>query len=95
MALFGAWGGGGGGGTSTPTAPPPVTNTPTSPTPAPELGPYTDDGVKRMPVANSAEALASARRKRKQIVERTGRASTRLVPSRGTVSYENSFLGDA
>ena len=67
-----------------------------SPAPAPAstpntIGPYVDDGAKRMPTFNSASALAASRRKRAEIVGRSGRQSTDL--SKGTQSYTNTFLG--
>lgn len=57
------------------------------------LGPYPDDGAKRMPVANSPAIIAAGKKKRDQITARSGRESTRLVSDSGTKSYQNSFLG--
>lgn len=56
-------------------------------------GGYEPDNAKRMPVANSPSAIHSARRKRREIVSRGGRESTRLASSPGTTSFINSFLG--
>lgn len=52
------------------------------------------DGVTRMPVANSAAAIEAGRRKRRDIMSRQGRSSTRLADaSPGITSYSNNFLG--
>lgn len=87
---------GGGGGSPAP-APTPVTVAPTptvtSPTDPLVVGPYPDDGAMRMPVSNSPNSIAAARKKRDRIVTRSGRESTRLVSDTGTRSYTNSFLG--
>lgn len=56
-------------------------------------GGYKPDNAKRMPVANSPAAIHAARKKRRDIMARGGRASTRLVNSPGTASFINSFLG--
>lgn len=57
------------------------------------LGPYPDDNAKRMPVANSPSAIAAGRRKRREIVSRGGRESTRLASTPGAMSFINQFLG--
>jgi hypothetical protein len=59
------------------------------------IGPYPDDNVSRMPTANSANALAAARRKRAEVIARSGRSSTKLAAASnaGTTSYTNNFLG--
>lgn len=76
----------GGGGNSQPQqAAPAATNA---------IGPYPDDNVSRMPTANSATALAAARRKRMEVIARSGRSSTKLATGNaGTTSYTNNFLG--
>lgn len=67
-----------------------------SSTPSPgqvALGPYPDDGAKRMPVANSPSTIAAGRRKRREIVSRGGRESTRMAANPGASSFINQFLG--
>lgn len=88
-SLFGGSSGSRSGDSSQPNS---TTVTPLSPAPV-ALGPYPDDGAKRMPTANSPSAIAAARKKRTQITQRSGRESTRLVNDAGTRSYQNSFLG--
>lgn len=85
---FGPWGGGGGGGSPSPTP------TSSGPGPAnPSLGPYPDDGSRRMPVSNSLSALEAGRRKRAQVIKSSGRASTKLSGTAGTTSYVNQNIG--
>lgn len=55
------------------------------------LGPYPADNARRMPVDSSFAALEAARKKRRDIAARSGRASTFLA---GNKAYVNSFLGD-
>lgn len=55
--------------------------------------PYPDDGARRMPVANSLEAIEAARRQRSKVIARSGRASTRLAGSAGTAPYVNNSIG--
>lgn len=47
-----------------------------------------------MPVYNTAGSLEAGRRRRREIVARSGRESTRLAGTPGTAAYANSFLGD-
>lgn len=47
----------------------------------------------QMPVYNSPAQLESARRKREELMARSGRGSTNLVGNPGTRSFQNSFLG--
>ncbi len=47
-----------------------------------------------MPVYNSPASIESARRKRMEIMARSGRTSTNLRGNPGTQSYQNSFLGN-
>lgn len=92
-SLFGGGSSGGDGRSSTPA---PTTPTTAATVEAAPLGPYPDDGAKRMPTANSPNAMAAARKKRNQITTRSGRSSTRLVnDTPGTRPYTNSFLGSA
>ena len=102
VGLFGIGGGGGGSApapvqsTATPTTPTPAAPTPAAPDPnSPTvIGPFPDDGAKRMPVANSPTAVSAARRKRREITARSGRTSTRRVSDAGVRTYVNSALGD-
>lgn len=48
----------------------------------------------QMPVYNSPAQIESARKKRQEIVARSGRTSTNLRGNPGTSSYQNSFLGN-
>lgn len=48
----------------------------------------------QMPVYNSPAQIESARRKRMEIMARSGRGSTNLRGNPGTQSYQNSFLGN-
>lgn len=59
------------------------------------IGPYPDDGAKRMPSSNSPNSLEAARNKRLQISARGGRTSTRLAANSGAglQTYINNFLG--
>lgn len=57
------------------------------------IGPYPDDGARRMPTSTSATTLEAARNARLGISARGGRTSTRLAGSAGTQSYVNNFLG--
>ncbi len=61
-----------------------------SPAPVPN-----QDNVTRMPVANSAAAIEAGRRKRREVMARQGRSSTRLAAnvSPGITAYANNFLG--
>jgi hypothetical protein len=63
------------------------------PSAAVALGPYPDDNAKRMPVANSPSTLHAARKKRREIMSRGGRESTRLAGGSGVSSFINQFLG--
>jgi len=47
-----------------------------------------------MPVYNSPGQIESARRKRQEIMARSGRQSTNLRGNPGTQSYQGSFLGN-
>lgn len=61
---------------------------------SPTRTPYPDDGARRMPVANSLEAIEAARRQRAKVIARSGRAATRLAGnSPGTASYVNNSIG--
>lgn len=57
--------------------------------------PTNQDNVTRMPVANSAAAIEAGRRKRREIMSRQGRSSTRLAGNAtpGVSAYQNNFLG--
>lgn len=57
-------------------------------------GGYPADNARRMPVFNSPESLEAGRRRRREIMSRQGRESTRLVGNAGTLPFSNSFLGD-
>lgn len=46
-----------------------------------------------MPVYNSPTQVESAKRKRQELMARSGRTSTNLTGNPGTRSYSNSFLG--
>ena len=48
----------------------------------------------QMPVYNSPAQIESARKKRNDIMARSGRTSTNLRGNPGTTSYMNSFLGN-
>lgn len=52
-----------------------------------------DTGVARMPIPNSASAIEAGRRKRREVIARSGRSSTKLAAAPGTASYTNNFLG--
>ncbi len=47
-----------------------------------------------MPVYNSPAQLESARKKRQEIMARSGRTSTNLRGNPGTATYQASFLGN-
>jgi len=47
-----------------------------------------------MPVYNSPSQIESARKKRMEIMARSGRTSTNLRGNPGTQTYQNSFLGN-
>lgn len=47
-----------------------------------------------MPVYNSPNQIESARKKRQEIMARSGRSSTNLRGNPGTQTYQNSFLGN-
>ena len=60
------------------------------------IGPYPDDGARRMPSSSSASYLEAARNQRLQISARGGRTSTNLAgrsAGAGLQSYVNNFLG--
>lgn len=58
------------------------------------LGPYPDDGARRMPNANSPAVQTAGRRAAAKVTQRSGRVSTKLTPDTpGTKSYTNSFIG--
>jgi hypothetical protein len=52
------------------------------------------DNPQPMPIYNSPAQLEAARRKRMEIMARSGRTSTNLTGNPGTRSYQNSFLGN-
>ena len=54
---------------------------------------YPDDGARRMPVANSLQAIEAGRRQRSEVIRRSGRASTRLAGAPGTAPYVNTSIG--
>jgi hypothetical protein len=54
---------------------------------------YPDDGARRMPVANSLQAIEAGRKQRAAVIQRSGRASTRLAGSPGTAPYVNTSIG--
>lgn len=68
--------------------------------PRSDLGPYEPDNARRMPLENSISGIAAGRRKRAEIIGRSGRSSTMLVGKRtrkapvGAGQYTNTFLGD-
>lgn len=55
---------------------------------------YEANRPQQMPVYNSPAPIESARKKRQEIVSRSGRTSTNLRGNPGTTSYQNSFLGN-
>jgi hypothetical protein len=55
---------------------------------------YEANKPQQMPVYNSPAQVESARKKRQEIVARSGRTSTNLRGNPGTISYQNSFLGN-
>lgn len=55
---------------------------------------YEANKPQQMPVYNSPAQVESARKKRQEIVARSGRTSTNLRGNPGTTSYVNSFLGN-
>lgn len=57
------------------------------------LGPYPDDGARRMPTSTSSTATEAARTKRLEVSARGGRTSTRLAGMPGTRAFVNTFLG--
>lgn len=61
--------------------------------PTPTSTEYEANRPQVMPVYNSPSAIESARRKRQEIISRSGRGSTNLVGNPGTQAYSNSFLG--
>lgn len=67
-----------------------------APAPAPSsiIGPYPDDNVRRMPVVNSPNSIEAGRRRRREIMARSGRTSTRLVSEAGTRAYTGTLLGN-
>jgi hypothetical protein len=46
-----------------------------------------------MPVYNSPAQVESAKRKRQELIARSGRGATNLTGNPGTRAYSNSFLG--
>lgn len=46
-----------------------------------------------MPVYNSPAQVESAKRKRQELMARSGRTSTNMTGNPGTRAYSNSFLG--
>jgi len=79
----------GGGGTPAPTP----SGAPGSPT-AGISTEYEANKPQVMPVYNSPGQIESARRKRQEIMARSGRQSTNLRGNPGTQSYQGSFLGN-
>lgn len=71
-----------------------TTNTTSSTTGTPTLPKavlkWADDGARRMPVANSLQAIEAGRKQRTALIQRSGRASTRLA---GTTPYVNTSIG--
>ena len=67
---------------------------PAKPSPTPVSTEYEADRPQVMPVYNSPAQNESARRKRQEIMARSGRVSTNLRGNPGTTSYQNSFLGN-
>lgn len=57
-------------------------------------GGYPADNARRMPVYNSPASMEAGKRRRREIVSRSGRESTRLTGNAGTLPFSNSFLGD-
>jgi hypothetical protein len=55
---------------------------------------YEANRPQQMPVYNSPAQIESARKKRNDIMARSGRTSTNLRGNPGTTSYSNSFLGN-
>ena len=55
---------------------------------------YEANKPQQMPVYNSPAQIESARKKRMEIMARSGRGSTNLRGNPGTQSYQNSFLGN-
>lgn len=55
---------------------------------------YEANRPQQMPVYNSPAQIESARKKRMEIMARSGRTSTNLRGNPGTQSYQNSFLGN-
>lgn len=55
---------------------------------------FTADNPQQMPVYNSPAQLEAARRKRMEIMARSGRTSTNLTGNPGTQTYRNTFLGN-
>ncbi len=73
-----------------------TTTTPSTPT-TPTTGLSTEYEANRpqvMPVYNSPAQIESARRKRMEIMARSGRGSTNLRGNPGTMTYQSSFLGN-
>lgn len=74
------------------------TTTPTTTTTAPsKVGLSTEYEANRpqiMPVYNSPTQIESARKRRQEIMARSGRGSTNLRGNPGTMTYQNSFLGN-
>lgn len=55
---------------------------------------YEANKPQQMPVYNSPAQIESARKKRQEIIARSGRGSTNLRGNPGTATYQNSFLGN-
>jgi hypothetical protein len=65
----------------------------TAPSPTPTTQEFEANSPQIMPVYNSPAQIESARRKRQELMARSGRTSTNLTGNPGTQSYMNSFLG--
>lgn len=81
---------GGGGGTKKAT---PGETVRQGPSPGRVSTEYEANRPQMMPVYNSPAQIESARRKREELLARSGRTATNLVGNPGTRSFQNSFLG--
>jgi hypothetical protein len=63
------------------------------PIPSDLHGPYPADNAKRMPLSGTQSQIAAARAKRREIIARSGRDSTRLNGNSGMMSFINRTLG--
>lgn len=61
--------------------------------PGPKSSEFEANAPQQMPVYNSPTQLEAARRKRTEVLARSGRGSTNLVGNPGTKTFTNSFLG--